>query len=67
MALETEPFDAAEHLQSPAAQADLLADAYASGDPAFIDTVLATVIRARRAGADLGDELAPARSHHEGP
>lgn len=67
MALKTEPFDAAEHLQSPAAQADLLAEAYASGDPTFIDTALATVIRARRAAADPGDEPAPARSHHEGP
>lgn len=66
MALETEPFDVAEHLQSPAAQAELLAEAYASGDPAFIDTALATVIRAR-AGADLGDEPAPARSPHKGP
>lgn len=67
MALETEPFDAAEHLRSPAAQAELLADAYVSGDPAFIDTALATVLRARRAAADPGDEPAPARSHHEGP
>lgn len=67
MALETEPFDAAEHLRSPAAQAELLADAYASGNPAFIDTALATVLRARRAGDDPSDEPAPARSRREGP
>lgn len=67
MALETEPFGAAEHLRSPAAQAGLLADTYASGDPAFIDTALATILRARRAGDNLGGEPAPARSRQEGP
>ncbi len=47
MALETLPFDAAEYLTSPAAQVELLAEAFESGDETFIKTALATVARAR--------------------
>lgn len=46
-ALETVPFDAAEHLGSPEAQAELLADAFASGGITYITTALGTVARAR--------------------
>lgn len=47
MAIETVPFDAAEHLQRPEAQAELLSDAFASGDPKYISQALGVVARAR--------------------
>jgi DNA-binding phage protein len=46
MPLETVPFDAAHYLDSPDAQAELLMDAFASGDPAYISTALGTIARA---------------------
>lgn len=45
--IETLPFDAAEYLTSPKAQAELLADAFESGDETYIKNALATVARAR--------------------
>jgi probable addiction module antidote protein len=47
MPLETFPFDAAEYLDTPEAQAELLADAFESGDAAYIAQALGTVARAR--------------------
>lgn len=47
MTLETFPFDAAEHLDTPESQAELLADAFESGEVAYIAQALGTVARAR--------------------
>lgn len=47
MAIETVPFDPAEHLGSAERQAELLADAFASGDPSYIANALGIVPRAR--------------------
>ena len=47
MAIETVPFDPAEHLGSAEGQAELLADAFASGDPSYIANALGIVARAR--------------------
>ena len=47
MAVETVPFDPAEHLGSAEGQAELLADAFATGDPSYIANALGIVARAR--------------------
>lgn len=47
MARETLPFDAAEFLTDAKSQTELLADAFASGEPAYITNALRTVARAR--------------------
>lgn len=47
MTIETMPFDAAEYLTSPQAQADLIGEAFASGNAVFIAHALDTVVRAR--------------------
>lgn len=47
MALKTLPFDPAEHLRSPEDQAELLTDALATGDAAYIANALGTIVRAR--------------------
>lgn len=47
MALKTKPFDAARYLTSPKLQAELLSDAFASGDAGYIANALGTVARAR--------------------
>lgn len=47
MATETIPFDAAEYIDTPEAQAELLHDAFETGDPAYIAIALGTVARAR--------------------
>ena len=47
MAIETIPFDPAEHLGSAEGQAELLADAFATGDPSYIANALGIVARAR--------------------
>jgi probable addiction module antidote protein len=47
MAIETVPFDPAEHLGSAEGQAELLADAFATGDPSYIANALGIVARAR--------------------
>lgn len=41
------PFDAARYLESREAQAELLSEAFASGDTAFIAVALGTIARAR--------------------
>lgn len=47
MALTTKPFDEAKYLTSPEAQAELLADAFETGDAAYIANALGIVARAR--------------------
>ena len=47
MPLETFPFDAADSLDTRAEQADLLAEAFASGDPAVVTAALGMIARAR--------------------
>lgn len=47
MAPETAPFDPAEHLDDPMAQAKLVSDAFATGDRQIIKKALDTVRRAR--------------------
>lgn len=47
MAIETVPFDPAEYLGSAEGQAELLADAFTTGDPSYIANALGIVARAR--------------------
>ena len=47
MAFETLPFDAADALDTPEEQAALLAEAFASGDPAIVTSALGIIARAR--------------------
>jgi len=47
MPLETTIFDAAEYLDTPEPQADLLADAFDSGDATYIAHALGVIARAR--------------------
>lgn len=47
MPLETTPFDAAEFFTSEADQAELLADAFATGEAGYIAAAIGTVARAR--------------------
>jgi probable addiction module antidote protein len=47
MPLKTVPFDAADILDDPASQADLLSDAFATGDAGYIANALGVVARAR--------------------
>jgi probable addiction module antidote protein len=45
--IETKPFDAAEFIDGPEAEAALLADAFESNDPAYIAHALGIIARAR--------------------
>lgn len=47
MAIETIPFDAAEFLDDAASQAELVTDAFESGDAGYIAHALGIVARAR--------------------
>jgi probable addiction module antidote protein len=47
MARKTIPFDAAEYLDTPESQAELIADALESGDPNYITNAIGVVARAR--------------------
>ena len=47
MALKTLPFDAADALDTPALQAELLADALASGDAKVVTAALGMIARAK--------------------
>ena len=47
MSLKTYDFDAADALDTPEAQAELLADAFASEDPAIVTAALGMIARAR--------------------
>jgi len=45
--MKTTKFDPAEHLKSPEVQAELISEAFGTGDPKFIAHVIGTVARAR--------------------
>ena len=45
--MKTTKFDPAEYLTSPEVQAELVAEAFESGDPKFIAHALGTIARAR--------------------
>lgn len=60
MPIETHPFDAAEFLGRPEAQAELLADAFASGEAGYIKLALGTVARAQGMTA-LAEEVGLSR------
>lgn len=47
MTLETTPFDAAEYLTDAASQAELITDAFESGDAGYVAHALGVVARAR--------------------
>lgn len=47
MSIKTAPFDAAEYLIEQADQAELLADALASGDAGYVANALGIIARAR--------------------
>jgi len=47
MPLKTTPFDEAKYLTTPEAQAELLADAFESGDTGYIANALGIIARAR--------------------
>jgi probable addiction module antidote protein len=47
MPLETIPFDAATYIDTPESQAELLSDAFDSGDAGYIANALGVVARAR--------------------
>jgi probable addiction module antidote protein len=47
MATKTLPFDAAQYLNSPESQAELLTDALESGDAGYIANALGVIARAR--------------------
>ncbi|MFT0892748.1 addiction module antidote protein [Pseudochelatococcus sp. G4_1912] len=47
MAIKTTPFDPAGYIKSPEAQAELLADAFETGDAKYIANALGTIARAR--------------------
>lgn len=47
MTIKTTPFDASEYLDDPESQAELLADAFESGDAAYITHALGIIARAR--------------------
>ena len=47
VALKTYDFDAADAIDTPLAQAELLADAFASEDPAIVTAALGMIARAR--------------------
>ena len=47
MAIETEPFDASEFLTTPESQAELLADAFESGNAAYIAHALGVIAKAK--------------------
>lgn len=47
MGTKTLPFDAAKYLTRPEAQAELLTDAFSSGEPAYIANALGIIARAR--------------------
>lgn len=57
MPLETVPFDSAKYLTDPADQAEIIAEAFATGDAAVIRRAIDIVARARgmsRVAADAG-------------
>ena len=60
MALETLPFDGADAVDTPEEQAALLAEAFASADPAILTSALNISVRARGiAGWDTARAVQP--------
>lgn len=57
MAIETKPFDAAEHLRDPESRAEYLRAAMETGDADFIANAREIVARAAAAGSDLDDSV----------
>lgn len=53
MATETQPFDAADYLDGPEDEADLLSDAVAEGDPRYIAAALRAIARAHGGISEL--------------
>lgn len=53
MAIETRVFDAANYLNGPEDEADLLSDAVAEGDPRYIAAALGSVARAHGGISEL--------------
>ena len=47
MTLKTSPFDGAEYFDTPESQAELLADAFSTGDAGYIKIAISTIARAR--------------------
>jgi probable addiction module antidote protein len=47
LTIETLPFDSAHYIDSPEAQAELLSDAFETGDVAYIAAALGVIARAR--------------------
>lgn len=47
MAIETVPFDASRYLESPEAQAELITDAFTSGDAGYIAAAIGVIARAQ--------------------
>lgn len=66
MALETLPFDPAEYLTGEDAQITLLAEAFESGNEAFIKNALATVARARGMTAVAKDAAVTRQALYKG-
>ncbi|MDE0698348.1 MAG: hypothetical protein OXH76_21225 [Boseongicola sp.] len=54
--MKTTKFDPAEHLTSPEAQAELVSEAFDSGDPKFIAHALGTVARAEKLEREISDD-----------
>lgn len=61
MAVETRPFDAARYIETPEDEADLLSDAIASGEAAYIAAALGAVARSRGGVARLAGETGLSR------
>jgi probable addiction module antidote protein len=55
MTIETFPFDAAEYLDTPESQAELIADALESGNASYIAAAIGVVARARGASSVARD------------
>ncbi len=55
MTLETTVFDPADHIKSPEAQAELVEDAFASGEAGYIAYALGVVARARGMAATASE------------
>lgn len=61
METRTQPFDAANYLETSEDQADLLNDAIVDGDPRYIAAALGAVARARGGIAKLADDTGMSR------
>ncbi|MBF0335821.1 MAG: hypothetical protein HQL40_19630 [Alphaproteobacteria bacterium] len=64
---DTEPFDASRYLATPEAQAELLGDAFASGNAAYVAQALGVIARARITQRRGRPALDPAAGGDAGP